>query len=851
MEQSANKQPSGEDRWIATVCDMCYCCCGVKARRVDGVVTDIMGDPDNPGTAGKVCAKGRAALMTLYDPFRVKSPLIRTNPQKGIGIDPQWKQISWDEVLDILVEKLEKIRQDDPRKLVLGGWDYQLFSLFWVFASAYGTPNLWKGAADYFCGNGLHPILYLTNGAFYGEVDLEHCNYCLLFGTQFGFMLMTDAVPMARHMAEARDRGLKVVAIDPVCTNAGSKADEWLAIRPGTDAALALGLLNILLNEEGIYDREFLARYTNGPYLIADDGLYIREELTGKPLIWETTEKLARAYDSEGQCQPALEGQYVVSGRTCRPAFELLKEHVRAYTPERVAEITTLPAEAIRRVAKEFGQAASVGSKVIIQGQELPLRPASAIWNKGAISHAHAMLTGMAIQLLNIVVGAMDVPGGMLGSRTKGPFWEPREGPDGLIMPAQFQVIVDAAYPARAVGRPETVEFRELFPVSSYSAPLFEEAMLNPEKYQFPYQPELLIQVRSNPMMSSSNPERMAAALTKFPYMVRFSPQLDETAELADMVLPDTHSLERLVPFPSVRAEGIPSGQGHWYWIIGQPVVEPVGESRNWAEVFLELAHRLNILPDMCVMINNGFNFKEPFQLDPTKKQTLEDITDAWAKSWFGAEHGLDWFRKNGCLITAKKKIEEAFPRPFIKPRIPLYLEYLKKAGEEVEKVTKEANIDWDTSDYQPLPDWKPCPEYEKKSNDYDLFPVNFKLPFHGLSVTTVNSWLNEVCEHHPFAFKLLINTETARKKNIRSGQIVWVESKTGKLKGEVRLTECIHPEVIALAGTFGHYAQGMPGAQDKGMHFNRLLPSTPDRLCLVTAALDTCVRVKVSPETT
>lgn len=180
-------------REVPTACYMCYCDCGVRAQIVDGVVVDIVGDANNPNSNGKICAKGRAGLMSLYDPYRVRKPLRRTNPEKGIGIDPKWQEISWEEALEEVCQRLKAIRDDDPRKLIVCGMDFQLYTFYGAFASAFGTPNVWKGGAHYFCGNGLHQVLYMTNGSFYSEIDLEHCNHCLIFGSQFGFMMMTNA----------------------------------------------------------------------------------------------------------------------------------------------------------------------------------------------------------------------------------------------------------------------------------------------------------------------------------------------------------------------------------------------------------------------------------------------------------------------------------------------------------------------------------------------------------------------------------------------------------------------------------------------------------------------------------
>ena len=108
-----------EDVWIHSICGMCKGDCGILVHRVDGVVVDIKGDKDCPNSRGKTCSKASAGIMQLYDPHRVKTPLKRRNPEKGLGIDPGWVPISWDEAMDILEEKLTKVRKEDPRKLVL------------------------------------------------------------------------------------------------------------------------------------------------------------------------------------------------------------------------------------------------------------------------------------------------------------------------------------------------------------------------------------------------------------------------------------------------------------------------------------------------------------------------------------------------------------------------------------------------------------------------------------------------------------------------------------------------------------------------------------------------------------
>ncbi|MHC4590031.1 MAG: molybdopterin-dependent oxidoreductase, partial [Planctomycetota bacterium] len=106
-----------EDVWIPTSCGQCYCMCGIKVRRQNGIVTEIAGNPDAPTGRGTICTKGLASPHLLYDPYRVNYPMKRTNPEKGIGVDPKFVRISWEEALDTIDQKLRECQERDPRGL--------------------------------------------------------------------------------------------------------------------------------------------------------------------------------------------------------------------------------------------------------------------------------------------------------------------------------------------------------------------------------------------------------------------------------------------------------------------------------------------------------------------------------------------------------------------------------------------------------------------------------------------------------------------------------------------------------------------------------------------------------------
>ncbi|MBC7294440.1 MAG: phenylacetyl-CoA:acceptor oxidoreductase subunit B PadB1, partial [Thermoleophilia bacterium] len=142
----------------------------------------------------------------------------------------------------------------------------------------------------------------------------------------------------------------------------------------------------------------------------------------------------------------ALEGTYEVQGVKCRPAFVLLREHLKKYTPDWAAEISTVPAGTIRRVAREFAENARIGSTIVIEGKTFPLRPVGSIFFRGAQGHTNGTHVCWALDLLNVIVGAEDVPGGCVGwpcirlghPDTGHANMIAREGPDGVIIPAAF-----------------------------------------------------------------------------------------------------------------------------------------------------------------------------------------------------------------------------------------------------------------------------------------------------------------------------------------------------------------------------------------------------------------------------
>lgn len=833
---------ASEDIWIPSVCRVCSNCCGIRVHRKNGVVVKIEGLPESPHNNGRICAKGMAAVMSIYDPARPKTPLIRTNPEKGLGVDPRWREASWDEALEVVVAALSRAMKEDPRKIVIlrgtGEPDW-VGSCVGAFAKTVGTPN-WAGGPMF----ATHvDACYLINGTMHVEIDLPRCRYLLLFGSQRGGVVNHDAMRSAKEIADGRMSGMKLVVIDPICSPMASKANEWVPIRPGTDGALALSMIHVLLNELGIFDEKFLQSQTNAPYLVGADGRYVRDEKSGKPMIWDVSAERACPFDEA--VVPAIEGRFEVSGQSCEPAFSRLREHLKSYAPERTAGITTVPADTIRRLAREFGEAASIGGTMVIDGKRMPYRPACAFCDsRGLSSHQFGMWACMSVHMLNLVVGALDVPGGSLSTNILGPGEKRRveESDEGLVVgPGDVR-----SYPPRRPQAPQTVNLRELFPLGRAMGTVMMGLSLVRHPYLLPYKPEVLILNNFNPAMSGVDPPTFAEAMDKFQLVVFIGDKLCETAEFADVVLPQLQPAERL-DFPMNSMRGWVNGD-HWYFTLRQPVLLREIAAKHPVEIYIELARRLGVREKFIGRFNSGLGLKEAYRLDAAQTYSVEEIVDRHIKSTLGADHSLAKIRDQGFLAFPRTPTER-FPRAATRlPRVPIYLEFLIETGRELDKMAAEAGLAIDTRGYQPLACWYPCSAQEQAATEYDLIAVNYKLPFHSATVTQDNPWLAELSEHHPFAYRLLINKETAAKKGIADGDKILVETAGGaSVQGVAKLSECVHPEVIGIASSFGHWARARTTARHRGVHFNSLVPYGLSQIDSMAGLMDACVKVKVS----
>lgn len=864
-----------EDIWIPTVCGRCYASCSIKVRRVNGVAVKIEGNPDTPmGSRGGLCAKGLSGLQVLYDPNRLNVPLRRTNPEKGLYVDPEWKEISWDEALDEIAVKLKKIINEDPRKLLIQATTVRpsfMIANILPLRVLLGQPSYYLGGGGLHCGQGAHGIAGLQHGSWSIVPDFTYCNYAIYFGANKGSGSGHSAMITTRLAAEARARGMKFVVFDPMCNQAGGKANEWIPIIPGTDGAVALSMCNVIVNELGVIDEVFLKTKTNAPYLIGPDGKYVRDTETGKCLVWDAHEQRAVPFDdkeitsNEAACRIdyALEGKYKVRGVEGVPSFQLVREGLKKYTPEFASEVSNVPPEIIRRIATEFAEAARVGSTIVVEGKTLPFRPASAVLFRGGEGHENSYHTCFAVSLLDMLVGSADVPGGTLGwparclgfPNTGKISTSPFMGKDGFLAVERFgsssgSVKRKGPWPEKAPEHRGDPSLLDIFPSAHFS---FVFASSDQEeiwkKIGWENRIEMLISWGCNTVLSVANKDILEQTLKKIPFVVvseLFSTELAEG--FADILLPDTCYLEM-----ATWAEGAgmnfnyPFGMEDWNFQITQPVVQPKNSRKDFfGEVVPELIDRMGMRTEYNRLLNELYELDEQYRLGSDERFTSKELADRVLKNLFGPDRGWDWFSSRG-FLTWPKKVEEVYWRYSVDCKVHIYLEFLIETGEKVREIAQKTSLSIDLSQYTPLISWFPCSIHHVDDPDFNLYCFSYRDVLHTGSHTMEQPWLDEMSQINPYTYNIAINTEYAQQKGLKDGDLVELESVAGrKVRGMIKTMEGIQKQTVSIAACSGHWAKGMPIAKGKGVNFDTLLEIDLKHVDPISLNLETAARVSL-----
>ena len=277
------------DGYIHSTCEMCVWRCGLIAKVVDGRVVKLDGNPEHPHSRGNLCPRGQSGLMNTYDPDRVLTPLIRVG-QRGEGI---FRQASWDEALDLTASQMLAIKEKyGPEAMVFSSTHNLSQVQFENLLYAFGSPNY--GTQRSLCFNAMITAFLLTYGIEEPERKYDEVQFILMVGRNLMEAISTSETGELIH---AIDRGAKLVYLDPRYTITASKAAEWIPIRPGTDAAFLLAMINVIVSNE-LADCEFVKQY-----VVGCDGIQEAmqrytpqwaEQITGVPAT--TIERIAREY---------------------------------------------------------------------------------------------------------------------------------------------------------------------------------------------------------------------------------------------------------------------------------------------------------------------------------------------------------------------------------------------------------------------------------------------------------------------------------------------------------------------------------------------------------------------------
>lgn len=836
--------PAVADEVKTTTCYMCACRCGIRVYMKDGSVRFIEGNPDHPVNHGVLCAKGAAGIMQHYSPARLTKPLLRCGP-RGAG---EFREIEWDEALAIASGWLRDIRQRDPRQLAFFTGRDQSQSLTGWWAKQFGTVNY--AAHGGFCSVNMAAAgLYTIGGSFweFGAPDWAHTRYLLMFGVAEDH----DSNPIKIGLGKLKARsGTRFVSVNPVRTGYSAIADEWVGIRPGTDGLFVAALIHELLRAERI-DWTFLARYSNAGWLVIDEpgaaehGLIARDA-QGRPRYKEAGSGAVRVVDGD-PFEPCLVGACTLSdGRRAAPAFEHFARRFLAtdYAPDAVAERTGVPAAVIRRIAAELASAAFDDSFIVdtpwtdTSGRRhagFTARPVSMHAMRGISAHANGFHTCRLIHVLQLLLGAVDAPGGF---RYKPPF--PKHAPGGAppatdpgtpstplaAMPLGFpsgpdDLRLDAAGAAQRIDKAYTWEH----PLALHG---LMHMVIHNAWAGDPYPIDTLFLYMSNMAWNSSlNVGATLRYLTdvddrgnyRIPHFIYCDAYYSETVPYADLILPDTTYLERwdcisLLDRPISDIDGAADS-------IRQPVAAPDRDVRPFQDVLLELGVRLG-LPGM-VTSSGAAAYPGGYADYIVNHQRSEGIGPlaGWRgvtgeQRYRGAANPeqLQRYIENGCFWRHELPPEQRYYRfanrdylefaksvGFISTTEPVVLELYSETlqrfrlaaeghGAQQPPEALKARI---ARYFDPVPMWHPADAAAEANSAYPLHAITQR-PMHMYhSWGSQNAWLRQITARN----FIYLHHDTAARYGVGDGDWVWLINDLGRVKAPVKCMSSCNPDTV------------------------------------------------------
>ena len=557
-------------------CALCTAHCATIATVTDGKVIRLEADADHPN-GGVFCLKGKAAPELVYHPDRLNYPLKRTRP-KGDS-DPGWQRVSWDEALDDIAQRLNSIRERDGARSVAlakgtGGGTSVSDAERWLarLLNRFGSPN-WT-STTHVCNWHKDTGFTYTFGVEIPTPDVAHSGAFLLWGHNPS----STSLILAHDIVAARKRGMKIVAVDPRRVGIAAQADVLLQVRPGTDGALALAMIDVAITEK-LFDADFVRQWTNGTFLIRlDNGAALTEaDLTpggsaDRFVAWDEIANALILYDSLTGGFEREPGRLSIAGaRTivckdgsailCEPAFARLAALAAAFTPEKSSSITWVVAR-----QSQAGGARAGG--------------------ESAGEYVHAQRRRPAHQRDANEPGDCDVLCALRRHRSAG-----RQR--GFSQSAAQRDVGKRVSPQemaqQRIGRERKPLGPPAKPGNCAAYDIFT-AVLEGR----PYPVKALLNFGSNTIMSTGDSQRAREAFCAVDFAVAAELFMTPTAELCDYVLPATSFLE----MATVSNDFKHREQGRRHVQYRPAVIAPLAERRSDTWIVFELAKRLGFADD-------------------------------------------------------------------------------------------------------------------------------------------------------------------------------------------------------------------------------------------------------------
>jgi len=788
--------------WVASTCQGCTQWCAIQVFVEGGRAVRVRGNPLSLTNHGHVCPRGHLIPQQAYDPDRVKTPLKRTNPAKGRGVDPKFVPISWDEALETIADRMIELRKNgEAHKLLYMRGRYSPTStnlLYGTLPKIYGTPNGISHSA--ICAEAEKMGPGLTQGFFgYRDYDLANTQCLVIWGCDP--LASNRQVPNTiHHFGEIMGRG-KIIVVDPRMSTSAAKAHEWLPIKPGTDGALAGAIAHVLLTE-GLWSREFVGDFADG---------------RNRFVAGQTVEESAFAEkESHG-------------------LVKWWNLEIKDRTPAWAEKETLIPADQIVRVARLMGKAA----------------PKTAVWmGPGVAMNPRGTYASMAVHALNGVLGSVDVPGGML---------EASSVPTGKF--AKFDDYLDDV--AKANGKLKKIDGRGAkdMPAMMRAKPGSGVVTNNVANGMLkdPNAIKMVIASWNNFNYSCTDPSRWDKAMAKVPFFVHMVTNVSEMTQFADIVLPTTfNACEGLSVVTNM-------GNTYGFASIQQPVIKPLWDvKQEETEIVWLLAEKLKQkgFPNLYDYYSKEFKDPETGKT-PTNEKEFGLITAKISSEpmWKPKEPikgtqlaGWADFVKKGIYVSPQYKFKKGWGGQFKTEtkKFEFYSETMKKGLlEHAEKHKATVDEIMAVTGYVARGDLAFVPHYEPPKRhgseaEYPFTFIDYKSRLNREGRSQNLPWYYEFKKVDPgdvsWEDVLKINPADGRKLGVKDGDMVKVTSPAGSIVSKVKLWEGVRPGTVTKCYGQGHWAYGRVATRDfgkavaRGANNNEILVDDYDRMSGSTA---------------